>query len=88
MVRHGEGPDPKADMMYPSGLGRVISEITPTRYYPIYIILVLSARKAIASVFAQCQNYRLRDRFHNILLAHSILNQLPQTKLCSYFYPY
>ena len=25
MVRHGEVPDPKADMMYPDGLGRVIS---------------------------------------------------------------
>ena len=25
MVRHGEAPDPKADMMYPDGLGRVIS---------------------------------------------------------------
>ena len=25
MVRHGEGPDPKANMMYPGGLGRVIS---------------------------------------------------------------
>ena len=24
MVRHGEAPDPKADMMYPDGLGRVI----------------------------------------------------------------
>ena len=24
MVRHGEGPDPKADMMYPDGLGRVV----------------------------------------------------------------
>ena len=25
MVRHGEAPDPKADMMYPDGLGRVTS---------------------------------------------------------------
>ena len=25
MVRHGEASDPKADMMYPDGLGRVIS---------------------------------------------------------------
>jgi len=25
MVRHCEAPDPKADMMYPDGLGRVIS---------------------------------------------------------------
>ena len=25
MVRHGEAPDPKADMIYPDGLGRVIS---------------------------------------------------------------
>ncbi|MBT6122023.1 MAG: hypothetical protein HOH48_01505 [Candidatus Puniceispirillum sp.] len=25
MVRHGKAPDPKADMMYPDGLGRVIS---------------------------------------------------------------
>ena len=25
MVRHGEAPDPKADMMYPDGLGPVIS---------------------------------------------------------------
>ena len=25
MVRHGEAPDPKADMMFPDGLGRVIS---------------------------------------------------------------
>ena len=25
MVRHGEAPNPKADMMYPDGLGRVIS---------------------------------------------------------------
>lgn len=24
MVRHGKAPDPKADMMYPDGLGRVI----------------------------------------------------------------
>ena len=24
MVRHGEASDPKADMMYPDGLGRVI----------------------------------------------------------------
>ena len=24
MVRHGEAPDPKADMMYPDGLGPVI----------------------------------------------------------------
>jgi hypothetical protein len=26
MVRHGKGPDPKANMMYPGGLGRVISD--------------------------------------------------------------
>jgi len=27
MVRHGEAPDPKGDMMYPDGLGRVIHRI-------------------------------------------------------------
>jgi hypothetical protein len=70
MVRHGEAPDPKADMMYPDGLGRVISGGLFTEYgVPAPLVISFPANNALQQKHhAACPSTRLGAKYRPAII--------------------